>query len=89
MYRILKDGTIVSLEDKARYIKLQSNGVLVLCDEDEAHGIVINNDYAATLEGRPQIPGTETVTMQEFDGAQALAEAQAALNELGVNTDEN
>lgn len=43
MYEIYKDGVRISIEDKARFVKLQSNGTYCLCDEPEAHGVVVNN----------------------------------------------
>lgn len=72
MYEIIKNGAVISVEDKAGYVKMQSNGIPVLCSEDEAHGIVVDNKYICHLEGKPPIAGAETVTISEFNGAKRL-----------------
>lgn len=79
MYKLIKnDGAILSTEDKARYVKMQSNGVLVLCPESEAQGLVVDNDYAVNLEGRTPIPDIEiTVSLSEFNGPDKLAAVTA------------
>lgn len=64
MYEIHKDGALLSREDKARYVKLQSNGVYCLCAEHDATGVVVNNDYIESLAG---------VSVKEFNGAKKLA----------------
>lgn len=73
MYELKKDGRLYGYEDYARYVKLQTNGVYVLCPADEAQGVVVNNDYVAHLEGKPELPGTETVSIREFNGPAKLA----------------
>lgn len=73
MYELTKDGRLFGYEDYARYVKLQTNGVYVLCPADEAQGVVVNNDYVAHLEGRPELPGTETVSIREFNGPAKLS----------------
>ena len=45
MYEIKKNGKHLSYEDVIRYVKLQSNGIYCLCSDDEATGVVVNNDY--------------------------------------------
>ena len=76
MYEILKNNTRLSLEDTARYVRLQTNGIYVLCDGQDAQGIVVNDEHIYHLEGRPALPDVETVTLREFSGAQALNDAQ-------------
>lgn len=83
MYEIYKDGVRISIEDKARFVKLQSNGTYCLCDEPEAHGVVVNNEYICHLEGKPPIPVAETVSIVEINGSSLLTDALAALTELG------
>lgn len=68
MYKVYKDGELLSIEDKGRFVKMQSNGVMILCPEYEAQGVVVNNQYACHLEGKPLLEGCETVTIEEFDG---------------------
>jgi len=80
MYEITKNGTRLSLEDKARYTKHQKNGVDILCSFEEADGIAILNDYIEPLDG---------VDVREFNGparmsaviAEGAALAQASQEE--------
>lgn len=73
MYYVIKDGAVISTEDKARYVKLQDNGVYVLCPEVDAEGIVVNNDYVCHLSGKPPLPGVDTVSLVEFSGADKIS----------------
>lgn len=50
MYEIKKNGKHLSYEDVIRYVKLQSNGIYCLCSDDEATGVVVNNDYYIMLK---------------------------------------
>ena len=81
MYEIYKDGVRISIEDKARFVKLQSNGTYCLCTENEAQGVVVGNDYICHLEGKPALPGVETVTIEEFDGATYIEGVYTAADE--------
>ena len=82
MYEIYKGGVCISIEDKARFVKLQSNGTYCLCDEPEAHGVVVNNEYICHLEGKPPIPVAETVSIVEINGSALLTELDAAIIDL-------
>lgn len=82
MYEIYKDGVSISIEDKARFVKLQSNGTYCLCDEPEAHGVVVNNEYICHLEGKPPIPVAETVSIVEINGSALLTELDTAIIDL-------
>ena len=84
MYEIYKNGVLLSREDKARYVKLQANGIYCLCAESEAMGIVVNNDYICHLDGKPALFGMDTVTMREVDDSAMLTDALNALAILGV-----
>ena len=79
MYKLINiNGDTISLEDKVRYVKMQANGIIVLCPESEAQGVVVNNDYAVNLYGRDPIPGIDaTVKIEEFNGSEMLAELEA------------
>ena len=72
MYEIKKNGKHLSYEDVIRYVKLQSNGIYCLCSDDEANGVVVNNDYICHLAGRAELPDVETVSFDEINGASAL-----------------
>jgi len=65
MYRIIKDGQVLSTEETARYTRRQRNGIDVLCTREEADGIVVNNDYVVSLL---------EVAIAEFNGVETLAE---------------
>lgn len=83
MYQIIKDGSVISYEDKARFVKLQANGVYVLCLESEAQGVVVDNDRIANLTGH-ELPGvSETVHVEEINGSALLTDMQTALTTLG------
>lgn len=82
MYEIKKNGKHLSYEDVIRYVKLQSNGIYCLCSDDEATGVVVNNDYICHLAGRAELPNVETVSFDEINGASALYNAQAELEEV-------
>lgn len=82
MYEIKKDGKHLSYEDAARYVKLQTNGIYCLCPENEAEGIVVNNDYICHLKGRNELQDVETVSLEEINGAAALYDAQTELEEM-------
>ena len=82
MYEIKKNGKHLSYEDVIRYVKLQSNGIYCLCSDDEATGVVANNDYICHLAGRAELPDVETVSFDEINGASALYNAQAELEEV-------
>ena len=88
MYEIKKNGKHLSYEDAIRYVKLQPNGIYCLCSDDEATGVVVNNDYICHLAGRAELPDVETVSFDEINGASALynahAELEDAQNALGL-----
>lgn len=79
MYKIIDtNNNLLSLEDKVRYVKMQPNGVIVLCSGSEAQGVVVNNDYAVNLDGRDPIPGIDTtVKIEEFSGVEMISELEA------------
>ena len=79
MYQLMKNGVVLSYEDKLRYTKRLANGCDVLCSADEADGIVVNNEYIEPLR---------EITIDEFDATLRLMEMENALNELGVETRE-
>ena len=79
MYRIIKNGEVLSLEENLKYTKHQRNGCDVLCGRDEADGLVIGDSYVEPLKG---------LVIVKFDAAEQLAMMETALNELGVQTQE-
>lgn len=74
MHQIIKDDQVISIEDKLQYVRKQPrNGIIINCPENVAQGVVVN-DIIYHLEGRPELPGHETVSAQEFSGAGLIAE---------------
>lgn len=82
MYRIIKiDGTTLGTTDSINYIRVAKNGCLVLCRQEEAIGVAFES-VAYNLPGHGEIPGAETVTVQEFDGGKAIAEMESEIKRL-------
>lgn len=80
MFEIAKGGIVIARVDKLQYVRPQKNGVIINCDEKDAHGIVVNDEFYH-LPWAPALPGTEDVEISEFSGADALAAIEEALNE--------
>lgn len=74
MYRILKNGALLSIEDELRPVAHNRNLIYIPCDLSKAEGIVIGNDYVEPIEG---------LEIQYVDGAAQLADMEAALTLLG------
>lgn len=75
MYEIRKDGALLALAEKVHYIRLHQDGFYLLCPEAEAQGVAVaGTPYH--LMGRDEMPGCETVLVQETDAGTALKGAQ-------------
>ena len=66
MYKILKDGEVLSVTGKPVWVKSQENGSFALSTEPAAHGVVVNGEVFH-LSGRPEIEGKESVVIAEVD----------------------
>jgi hypothetical protein len=80
MFEITKCGAVIARVDRLQYVKQQRDGTVINCPEAEAQGICVNDTFYH-LPWLPVLPGAEDVTIEEFDGAAALAAIQEALNE--------
>lgn len=79
MYRICKDGAVIATVDKLAFWRRQRNGVRILCGEQAANGVVVNDAFYH-LPWLPESGGGEPdVTYEEFDGAATIAELDVAL----------
>lgn len=59
MYKITKDGELLTITSKLLRCKRQSNGVIVLADDGD--GIIVNGTIY-------NMPGYETVKVEDFSG---------------------
>lgn len=81
MYRIIKDGMEIAVQDRPLFIrKNPKNGLIVGCAEEQAQGVAAGEGIYH-LEGKPALPGAATVRLEAFDGAAALEEVYAAADE--------
>ena len=88
MFEITKGGAVIARVDRLQYVKQQRDGTVINCDEREAQGICVNDTFYHLPWAAP-MAGTEDVQINEFSGADVIAEYDAALTEietaLGVN----
>lgn len=82
MYRVILQGAQIALEDKLAFVRKQGNGFLVRCSEEDAQGIVVDDNTVYHLYGKPSLPGADTVYVEEFSGRSRLAAIAADLNEV-------
>lgn len=75
MYQLTRNGASLGMTEAPTFIKQAKNGCFILCPEPEASGIVYANAVYHLL-GREDMAGAETVTLDEVDAGQKIAEAQ-------------
>lgn len=87
MYRIIKEGNTLATVSALSWIKKQENGYFVLCEENVAHGIVLDG-IIYHVAGKTEIDSAETVVITEVSEAVYNAEQDngIALNALLSNT---
>lgn len=86
MYKILKkdDYTLLGLIEQPNFIKLQKNGCFNLTDEENAQGIVIDNQIYQ-LCGKNKLKGNyPKAKIIKIDNGEILA----SINEIQGNMDE-
>ena len=94
MYRIIKNEEVLGTVSGLSWVRLQPNGCFALCDKELATGIVVDGTVYH-VDGKEEITGAETVTVneisevayqQEQKAAQEAAqlETQIALAELSI-----
>lgn len=81
MYNIIKGADVIATVDRLQHVRMQPNGVVINCPESEAQGICVNDEFYH-LPWLPTLPGAEDVMIEEFSGAAALADHEAAVDDL-------
>lgn len=81
MFEIAKGGTVIARVDRLQYVKQQRDGTVINCSEKEAQGVCVN-DVFYHLPWAAPMAGTEDVQIHEFSGAAALADHEAAVDDL-------
>lgn len=89
MYKVTKDGKVLTVASRLTRCKMQSNGVAVIADDDDktAEGIVVNGTIY-------NLPGYETAVVETFGddrpllgeviaGSATTEDVYMALAELG------
>ena len=70
-YKVIKDGKIIDVLDHLIFVKYQKkHGIMVLCDESEAQGIVSSDSsHVWHINYLYKIPveGYDTVELEEID----------------------
>ena len=67
------------MEDYARYVRLQTNGVYVLCSENEADGVIANDEIHAL----------DSVQLVEFIGTVELTDVRTELEQMIADARQN
>lgn len=80
MYKILKEDTVLATVHNPTWVKLQDNGCFALCDIVSAQGVVIDGVVYHIL-GKPDITGSETVSLVEVSETTYQLEQKKALEE--------
>ena len=65
MYKILKNGQLLSIVNTLKYVQKQSNDCFNLCSQEHAHGIAVDSNVYH-LEGLTYLDGLETVTIENI-----------------------
>jgi hypothetical protein len=84
MYYALKDGSMLPAGVRPVWVKRQDNGVMVLCGEDEAQGVVIDGE-TYHLRGRKELdaPTVDLIWKEETETIlEQLTNCQLALAEI-------
>ena len=66
MYEIWKDGERLFMTEHLNYIRHHADGFYYLCPEEDANGVAVKG-IPYHLEGKEELPGCETVLVQEID----------------------
>lgn len=63
MYKVTKDGQILTVTEKLLWCRMQSNGVVVI--DKDGEGVVVNGTIY-------NLPGYETAMVEEFNDVRGL-----------------
>lgn len=68
-----------------KYVKKQENGVIILSNQEEAQGILINNDTIYAIQGKGLDKDYEVVAIEEITTEDYLIQISNQLNETKEN----
>ena len=94
MYKIIRANETAVVVERPDWVRMQDNGSFALCDEENAHGVVLRGTVYH-VDGKPDLPGKDTVIVAQIKETTwqmdqvALADAeklrvQSALAELSL-----
>ena len=66
MFKIIKDTTVLGTVTTPTWVKMQDNGSFALCNEEDAHGVVVNGTVYH-VSGKPDLPGHDTAVVAYID----------------------
>lgn len=79
MYKIIKDGEVIGIVEKPRYIR-KVDGIYIQAEESEAQGVAVDS-MPYNLPGGG-MEGLETVTVSEVDGGEYILTQQSAIDAM-------
>lgn len=80
MYKIIKNGDLLSIVGKPTWVRKQENGSFGLTDEANAQGVAVNGEVYH-ITGHPEIEGKETVAVYEVDDGEYAASLTTLLSD--------
>lgn len=80
MYKIIKNGDLLSIVGKPTWVRKQENGSFGLTDEANAQGVAVNGEVYH-IAGHPEIEGKETVAVYEVDDGEYAASLTTLLSD--------
>ena len=86
MYKIMKENTVLAVVTTPVWVKMQDNGSFALCEEAEAHGVVVDGTVYH-VSGRPEIEGHDTVILGEITETAYQREQAAEQEAKQLQTD--
>lgn len=79
MYSIIGDSKEIGITEAPTYIRKQSNGYYILCDECEACGIVLNNTPYQLINRPSMGADIPAVQLVHIDTGSRITEQQSAI----------
>ena len=83
MYKITNENNVIGVVTTPAWVKMQDNGSFVLCDEEVAQGVVVNNTVYHVL-GKPELARHDAVVLGYIDEIAYQQEQEA--KQLQMNT---
>ena len=85
MYKVKRNNGEIEIFNKLKYVCNQKNGVVILCNEEKAQGIVSNdNSTIYAFENTALARDYEVVTMEEIDDFEYWTQQQITDMELAM-----